>query len=213
MMTSDQIESSIAALLPAPAHESLHRVAVRAAEWLLSTIADEHPAIAQTRALYTRVIDDGGLCAPPTEAEWQANIAALALARDLARDLALARGLALDLDRGLDRAIDFGLATAVVRLLGDRLQPLLRLDRAVLSAVEAPGCSLYMGSYHHCETTHCRAGWAITLHPLGRDLEAAFGPWLAGAVIYQVSTGRVPNFFASDEAALADIRACAADGA
>jgi hypothetical protein len=202
----------------------MRHVAVRAAEWLLSTISDEHPAIAQTRALYARVVDDGGLRMPPTEAEWQANIDDLARARDRARALASALDIALDLARArararalasaldiaLARALARALAKATVRLLGDRLQPLQHLDRAVLAAVDAPGCSLDMGSYHACETTHCRAGWAITLHPLGRELEVALGPWLAGAVIYTASTGRVPDFFASDAEALADIRACAA---
>jgi hypothetical protein len=73
-----------------------------------------------------------------------------------------------------------------------------------------------MGSWHGdnmCGSTHCRAGWAITLHPLGHELEAAFGPELAGSIIYMSSTGRVPNFFADTDEALADIRACAASEA
>ena len=43
------------------------------------------------------------------------------------------------------------------------------------------------------------------LHPIGRKLEAVFSSWLAGAAIYIRSTGAVPDFFATDEAALADM--------
>ena len=229
MMTKDQIEASIAALKPAPEHETLQQVAARAAEWMLSTIADEHPAIAETRSLYSRVINDSGEETAPTEADWHVNIEALDRARarararardhalahaleiDLARALARARALELELDLDLDNSLAFAraLVSVVVRLVETRIEPLKRLDGAVLAALSAPGCGLNMDVYHACETTHCRAGWAITLHPMGRELEEVFGPWLAGAVIYQVSTGRVPNFFASDEDAMADIRRCA----
>lgn len=216
MKTKAQINDSIAELQPAPAGETLEQIAVRAAYWLLGTIEDEHEAIAIMRGLYARAIA-GDM---PSDAEWQANIDSLydARARDLALDLvrALARALDLDLDlaRALARALDLArardLALALRVLLGDRLATIERLDAAILAAVEHNGNALDMSSYHQCETTHCRAGWAITLHPMGRKLEAAFGPWLAGAVIYQASTGRVPDFFASNAVALADIRQCAA---
>jgi hypothetical protein len=98
-------------------------------------------------------------------------------------------------------------------LLGSRLTPINQLDAAILDAVEVKRIfGFEMGSYHGeaCGTTHCRAGSAIVLHPMGSALEAVFGSWFAGAVIYRVSTGRVPNFFATNEEALADMRACAA---
>jgi hypothetical protein len=67
-----------------------------------------------------------------------------------------------------------------------------------------------MDAWHKCNTTHCRAGWAITLAgEKGKELEARFGPEDAGRRIYLASTGRVPFFYASNEAALADIRECA----
>ena len=84
------------------------------------------------------------------------------------------------------------------------------INTRVLAAVQAPGNSLDMNFYHYCETTHCRAGWQIVLHPAGRELEAALGSWLAGAVISLASTGEVPDFFASDEDAMEDIERCAA---
>jgi uncharacterized protein YjbI with pentapeptide repeats len=91
--------------------------------------------------------------------------------------------------------------------------PLVRnLDRKILRAIESGEGSLYMGTWHSCETTHCRAGWAVALAgKAGRDLEIKIGTAAAGALIYQRSTGRIPNFYASDEDALADIVACAHD--
>jgi len=69
-----------------------------------------------------------------------------------------------------------------------------------------------MATWHQCETTHCRAGWAITLAgEAGQELEAKYGPQRAGAMIYRASTGRVPHFFATDARAMEDIRACAAE--
>jgi len=67
-----------------------------------------------------------------------------------------------------------------------------------------------MSDWHQCKTTHCRAGWAITINPAGAELERVFGAEWAGRLIYLKSTGRVPDFFASNERALADIRRCAA---
>jgi hypothetical protein len=85
------------------------------------------------------------------------------------------------------------------------------LDRRILDAIEAGG-SLNMGAWHSCDTTHCRAGWAITLAgAAGRELEARRGPFHAGRLIYLASTGRAPHFFATNEDALADIRKCAAE--
>src|SRR4029077_7313376 len=85
------------------------------------------------------------------------------------------------------------------------------IDAPILRAIEAGG-ELDMGSWHVCETTHCRAGWAVHLTgEKGRALERKLGPAGAGAFIYWRSTGRVPNFYATDEDALADIVACAYD--
>ena len=85
-----------------------------------------------------------------------------------------------------------------------------RLHARMAEATATPG-ALAMDSWH-CGTSHCRAGWAITLAgPAGAALERRVGSWLAGALIYAASTGRkeVPDFFASDADALEDIRRCA----
>ena len=85
------------------------------------------------------------------------------------------------------------------------------LEAQILNAVTSGAGTLNMESWHTCETTHCRAGWAIQLAgEAGRVLESVFGPSVAGALIYQASCGYVPDFHASGADALADIRARAA---
>ena len=84
------------------------------------------------------------------------------------------------------------------------------IDAAILAAVEAGG-GLDMSGWHTCGTTHCRAGWAITLAgDAGAELERRLGPSVAGALIYTASRpGRpVPDWHATDEDALADLRRC-----
>ncbi len=86
------------------------------------------------------------------------------------------------------------------------------LDTKILAAIAAGG-GLDMGSWHTCETTHCRAGWAITLAgDEGKSLENKFGPDAAGALIYGASYPSlpVPNFYASNTEAMEDMRARAA---
>lgn len=89
---------------------------------------------------------------------------------------------------------------------------LKNLHRRVSAAVGRAGCRLDMDYWHstECKTTHCRAGWVITLAgEAGRALEKAVGSSMAGALIYFRSTGEVPDFYANDEAALANIRRAA----
>jgi hypothetical protein len=82
------------------------------------------------------------------------------------------------------------------------------LDAKILEAVTTG--RLKMNAWYTCETAHCRAGWAITLAgEAGKALEAKHGSHFAGIKIYRASTGRVPNFFATDEEALADLKRCA----
>jgi Pentapeptide repeats (8 copies) len=86
------------------------------------------------------------------------------------------------------------------------------LDAKMASAVGKLGKRLDMCHWHRCRTTHCRAGWAIRLAgKAGSQLERQIGPAMAGALIYLASTDRrvVPDFYASDDDAFADIKACA----
>ena len=86
------------------------------------------------------------------------------------------------------------------------------LDAKILAAVTSGGGTLDMARWHTCKTTHCRAGWAITLAAdEGNVLELKVGPFHAGAMIYRASTGRAPHFFADTATALEDIRRCAAE--
>lgn len=96
-------------------------------------------------------------------------------------------------------------------LSGASVPVVTNLDRKMLAAVSVPG-ALDMGTWHACATTHCRAGWAITLAgKKGLELEDRVGPAVAGALIYAVSTGRkVPDFYATNEDAMTDMIACVA---
>ncbi len=111
-------------------------------------------------------------------------------------------------------ATDFAAIAEAYRAERPDIPVIPDLDAKILAAIQADGASLNMLGWHSCETTHCRAGWAVHLAgKAGYDLEKRVGPAAAGGAIYRASTGRWPNFYASDEAALADIKACAAGAA
>ena len=97
-------------------------------------------------------------------------------------------------------------------LIGADIPIIPDLDRRILAAIEAGGV-LKMDAWHTCETTHCRAGWAVTVagEP-GLALERAVGTPCAAALMYAAirPEERVPDFYASDAAAMADIRRIAA---
>lgn len=103
-------------------------------------------------------------------------------------------------DRRAARAAEFRASRPDVPVVTD-------IDSAILAAVSADGCSLDMRSWHVCETTHCRAGWAITLAgEAGKLLESRIGTASAGALIYLASAGYMPNFYATNDEAMADLR-------
>jgi hypothetical protein len=82
------------------------------------------------------------------------------------------------------------------------------LDTGIAEAV-GDGEHLDMDSWHgSCGTAHCRAGWAVVLHPQGKKLEVEFGTNAAAALIYNACSisERTPNWCASNAEALADIR-------
>ena len=102
------------------------------------------------------------------------------------------------------------------------------IDATILASIEANKAAgkngLRMNDWHGqdcdetnwCETTHCRAGYAICLAgKAGFELEKKFGSEIAGKMIYAVSRPDdrpLPDFHASDEAAMADIIASAEYG-
>jgi len=86
------------------------------------------------------------------------------------------------------------------------------LDQEILHRIEH-GAALEMGAWHTCATTHCRAGWAVVLAgEAGEKLEEALGTNAAGALIYHAAYPDlpVPDFYASNETAFADIEERAA---
>ena len=70
--------------------------------------------------------------------------------------------------------------------------------------------ALDMGSWHTCQTTHCRAGWAVHLAgDAGRSLEFILGTPTAAAYIYMASDPKlekIPDFYTNNDAALADMK-------
>jgi hypothetical protein len=81
----------------------------------------------------------------------------------------------------------------------------------VYTAASQPG-ALDMGLWH-CGTSHCRAGWVVTLAGQeGLDLEAKIGTHAAAMAIYMASDPerwkeeRLPDFYCDNETALADMK-------
>ena len=70
-----------------------------------------------------------------------------------------------------------------------------------------------MSAWHTCETTHCRAGWVVTLAgEKGKELEKKTSTLFAAMMIYKESSPiRVlpARFFDSNIKAMDDIKRCA----
>ena len=83
------------------------------------------------------------------------------------------------------------------------------IHKAIYEAVSKPG-ALDMSTWHTCETTHCRAGWVVTLAgEAGAAMEFCMGTPAAAALIYLKSDPKlekIPDFYADDETALADMK-------
>jgi len=73
--------------------------------------------------------------------------------------------------------------------------------------------ALNMRDWHTCDTTHCRAGWVVTLAgEEGKKLEAKTSTSFAAMMIYKASSEiRVypPRFYETNEVAMSDIERCA----
>lgn len=84
------------------------------------------------------------------------------------------------------------------------------IHQKVYAAASQPGC-LNMSLWHTCETTHCRAGWVVTLAgEEGKRLEEATSTLFAAMQIYKASDPVNPispvRFYDSNEKALADMK-------
>jgi len=70
-----------------------------------------------------------------------------------------------------------------------------------------------MVKWHACNTTHCRAGWVVTLAGEdGKDLEAQTDTAFAAMAIYRASSDICVSpimFYVSDDEALRDMKRCA----
>src|SRR6185295_18607619 len=148
----------------------------------------------------------------------------------LCSDSTVARVLSLCSDSTVDRVLSLCSDSTVARVLSlcsdstvDRVQTLINLeipvveniDQKILEAITAEGCSLNMGGWNTCKTTHCRAGWEIHLaEKEGYAFEKKLGiSYMAGRMVYTVSRPGVPypDFYAPTEVALEDIKKCAAE--
>ena len=82
------------------------------------------------------------------------------------------------------------------------------IHKKIYEAVLAPD-ALCMSTWHKCDTTHCRAGWVVTLagEP-GRKLESLTSTLFAAQQIYRASGYDISpvRFFDSDESAMADMK-------
>lgn len=202
--------------------ESLEKISQRGALFFLDKIKHYHKEIAVTASLYERTINGESV----SKAEWQDNIRdlssdlSLELAIDSALALNLASALALNLDSpiSLDSALALALASVGFRilaldivkylnsLLAERVPYIENLDAKILNDINNHGYHLEMGSWHTCETTHCRAGFAeVYGGDQAKELVKYFGHWLTGGMIYWRSSGYIPDFYASNEDAMRDI--------
>jgi hypothetical protein len=86
------------------------------------------------------------------------------------------------------------------------------IHQTVFKAASQPQ-ALAMGSWHTCGTTHCRAGWVVTLAgEAGKALESFHNTELAAMLIYGESSGIHVSpwqFYREDDQALADMKRCA----
>lgn len=108
--------------------------------------------------------------------------------------------------------VDLTGANLIGTVVNDVVPVVRHIDKAILDAINGDTTRLDMGTWHTCDTTHCRAGWAIRLAgEVGYALEKSLGSCAAGALIYAASRpdSPVPDFYASNEDALEDLRRCA----
>lgn len=86
------------------------------------------------------------------------------------------------------------------------------IHQKVYEAAKGLGC-IKMDAVHTCETTHCRAGWAVHLAgEAGYKLENHTSWEFAAKQIYNASSPikvSPTRFYESNEAALEDMKRCA----
>lgn len=90
------------------------------------------------------------------------------------------------------------------------------LHQTVFAAASKPD-ALYMGDWHTCETTHCRAGWIVFLAgEKGKALEKSSSTLFAAMQIAKASSPikiSPVRFFDKNDVAMADMQRCAEEEA
>jgi len=82
-------------------------------------------------------------------------------------------------------------------------QPIPHIRAALLAAIKQDGCALDMSKWHKCGTTHCLAGWTVTIHAHGKQLENMLGTNAAASLILAASgETKIPNFYGSNDSAM-----------
>jgi predicted metal-dependent hydrolase len=87
------------------------------------------------------------------------------------------------------------------------------IHKKLYAAVTQPK-ALDMGTWHTCETTHCRAGWVVHLAgDAGYALEQKTTTLFAAQQIYKASGYDISpvRFYDSNDKAMADMRALAGE--
>ena len=79
------------------------------------------------------------------------------------------------------------------------------IHQAIYEAISGDN-ALEMGNWHTCETTHCIAGWVVTLAgEAGKVMEGLMGTPAAAAFIYMASDPdleKIPDFHCSNDEAM-----------
>jgi len=90
------------------------------------------------------------------------------------------------------------------------IDPIEKIYTKLLAKITSQGCYLDMSTWHTCETVHCEAGWIVTMHPMGIELENFFGstPFAAKLILQKSAPNMpLPNFYCDNESAMAFINA------
>lgn len=88
------------------------------------------------------------------------------------------------------------------------------IHKVIYEAVTQPG-ALEMGSWHTCDTTHCRGGWVVTkAGDAGRALEQFHNTALAAQLIYEASGYKINpcRFYDGNMAAMEHMKRLAEEG-
>lgn len=98
--------------------------------------------------------------------------------------------------------------SAPSKLLEISIPKIEKINQKIYAAVTQPN-ALNMDTWHTCETTHCRAGWVVSLAgEQGKVLEDQFNTELAAILIYRESGSPInpARFYDGNIEALADMK-------